>query len=105
MVDPDARRLIVASALRLHVARTLGTGPLSTDLHTAGRRLRPADDRLARVHGLSFEPTYPGTGEVEDVRGGQRLVLTCQAAHRGEAVATVVTTLIGGRSPQVTVMP
>ena len=105
MLDLPARRLIVASALRLHVARTLGTGPVGDDLPAAAARLRPADDGLARTHGLAFAPPYPGGGEVETVRGGTRLVLCCRVTHAGEPAGRVVTVLIPGRPPQVSTLP
>ena len=104
MLDPAARRLVVASALRLHVARTLGTGPVD-DLLVARARLHAGDDTLSRSHGLTFDPDYPGWGEVEDVSGGARLVLSCHAAHAGEPAGRVVTVLIPGRAASVSTLP
>ena len=106
MLEPAARRLIVAAALRLHVARCLGAGTPCEDLDETARRLRMPGDRLERTSGLVFEPEYPGvTDGPRTVRGGQRLVLTCLARHRGEPAADVVTTLVLGRPPQVTAAP
>jgi hypothetical protein len=116
VVAPDARRLVVAAALRLHVARRLGPAPLPADLDAGGLeavadRLRPdavaGDDTLRRAYGLTFEPGYPGAGPgVEQVRGGRRrLVLECAAWRGGEPAAVVVTTLVPGRAPQVSALP
>ena len=110
MVEPAARRLVVASALRLHVAQRIGLrvadAATGDDLLALARALRPADDRLARVHGLTFDPGFPGvTAGPEEVAGGRRLVLACLARHAGEPVATVVTTLIPGREPRVATPP
>lgn len=109
MVVSDARRLVVAAALRLHLARRLGPEALPADLDAAGLlaiadRLRPVDE-LDRSYGLSFDPDYPGAGRVEEVRGGRRLVLVCAAARGGEPAAVVVTTLVPGRVPQVSAAP
>lgn len=110
MLDPAARRLLVAAVLRLHLAQRLGAGPLPADLdddglRAAGARLA-ADADLERRHGLGFDPAYPGASDgVETVRGGRRLVLTCRATHRGEPAAVVVTTLVPGREPLVSAAP
>lgn len=105
-VEPDARRLIVASVLRLHVASILGTGPVGDDVGGAAAALCLVDDTLARRHGLAFEPGYPGVDADTAAAGGPaRLVLVCRATHRGEPAAVVVTTLIPGRAPQVTAAP
>ena len=103
MLDPAARRLIVASALRLHVARTIGTGPVD-DLPAAAAALVP-DPSFSRTHGLAFDPGFPGWGEVETVHGGSRLVLSCRVSHAGEPAGRVVTVLIPGRPPQVSTLP
>ena len=105
MLDPAARRLVVASALRLHVARTLGLGPVGDDLAAAAARLRGGDEVLGREYGLRFDPAYPGWGDVEAVSGGSRLVLTCRVTHAGEPAGRVVTVLIPGRPPQVSTLP
>lgn len=107
-MDEAGRRLVVAAVLRRHVAATLGAGPLAADLDPEGLRraaaaLRPADDGLARAHGLTFAPDYPGAAL--GTAGGARLVLVCRAAHAGEPAALVVTTLLPGRPPQVTAAP
>ena len=103
MLDPAARRLIVASALRLHVARALGTGPVD-DLPAAAAALSP-DHAFCRTYGLSFDPGFPGWGEVETVHGGSRLVLSCRASYGGEPAGRVVTVLIPGRPAQVSTLP
>lgn len=110
MLEPAARRLLVAAALRLHLAQRLGPGPLPADLDDDGLRAAGArligDDDLTRRHGLAFAPPYPGTTTgVEAVRGGRRLVLTCRATHRGQPAAVVVTTLVPGRTPLVSAAP
>lgn len=101
MVDSAARRLIVASAVRLHVAQRRGTGPVAADLLGCARRLTGTGE-VERRYSVTFDPAYPGvTAGVE----GSRLVLLCAAAYRGETVATVVTTLVAGRAPLVTAAP
>ena len=112
MDDDGARRLIVASALRLHATRRLGTVlPGDADLTDAARRLGEGTGRLARVHGLGFSPAYPGVGagvEEIDTEIGTvcRLVLACRADDRhGPGAGTAFTTLIAGRAPQVSVAP
>lgn len=110
VIEPAARRLVVVSALRLHVARTIGLGAVSPDADAAAlvalaTRLRPGDDGLRETYGLAFEPEYPGWGEVETVTGGRRLVLTCRASYAGATAADVVTVLIPGRAPQVSAVP
>jgi hypothetical protein len=105
-VDPGARRLIVAAAVRLHVARRLGPGTPREDLVDTAHRLRMPDDHLRCTYGLTFEPDYPGvTAGPQAVRGGHRLVLGCLARHHDEPAATVITTLILGRPPQITAAP
>jgi hypothetical protein len=106
VIDPDARRLIVAAAVRLHVARRLGPDTPCIDLLDTAHRLRMPDEHLRCTYGLAFEPDYPGvTSGEQAVRGGRRLVLVCLARHHGEPAATVITTLILGRAPQVTAAP
>jgi hypothetical protein len=105
VVDPHARRLIVAAAVRLHVARRLGAGTPCRNLHDAARRLRGADE-LRRTHGVTFDPGYPGaTAGIRTVEGGERLVLACRAHLRGVPAAVVVTSLIRGRPAQVSAAP
>jgi hypothetical protein len=105
VVDPDARRLVVAAAVRLHVAHRFGTRTPCGDLHDAARRLRGADD-LLRTHGVTFDPGYPGaTAGIHTVEGGERLVLACRANLRGAPAALVITSLIRGRPVQVSAAP
>ena len=106
VVEPDARRLIVAAVLRLHVARRLGPDAPCTDLLDAARRLRVPGHALRSTYGLTFEPDYPGISSgPRSVRGGRRLVLACLARHHGEPAATLITTLILGRPPHVAAAP
>jgi hypothetical protein len=87
--------------LRLHVTRRIGhlVDP-DADLLELARRLSgdPA--------GLRCDPPYPGaTTGVERVGHGTRLVLACVAYRRGQAAGIAFTTLIPGRTPQVSVAP
>jgi len=108
MLDDGARRLLVASVLRLYATRRLGTVvPAGADLAGAARRLAEDVEHLATIYGLSFAPSYPGVGAgVEDVGDSRRLVLACRAADRyGPGAGTAFTTLIPGRPPQVSLAP
>jgi hypothetical protein len=105
VVDPDAGRLVVASVLRLHVARRLGAGAPCEDLVETAHRLRVPGDHFHRTYGITLDPDYPGvTTGVEEVRGGRRLVLACLADRHGEPAA-VITTLVLGRPPRVVAAP
>jgi hypothetical protein len=105
MVDPHARRLIVAAAVRLHVARRLGASEPCLDLRAAAHRLRSVDD-LRQTHALTFDPDYPGvTAGPRTVHRGERIVLACLARHHDVPAAVVITTLIRGRPPQVSAAP
>jgi hypothetical protein len=108
--DPAARRLVVAGALRLHLARRLGSGvpPEADDdaLRRAAELLATDVDRTAGLHRVAFDPPYPGTGVVQPVRHGRRLVLTTAARDDdGTALGVVLTVLVPGRAAQVQISP
>ena len=108
MTDPSARRLAAAAALRLHLSRVVGAGVAAdADLAACAARLAVGAEHLAAVHGLHFRPAYPGVSAGEErLATGRRLVLTCDALDRdGHRVGTVLTALIAGRAPQVSVAP
>ena len=111
-LDDQARRLMLASGLTRRAELDLRGQPIprgaeGEDLLALARRLGALAPRLERAHGVRFDPRYPGvTAGVELVAGGPRLVLACAAVDAGGVrVGVVFTTLIAGRSPQVTVAP
>ena len=110
MDDPAGRRLVVAGALRLHLARRLGPGvPADSDddaLCAAAALLSEGVDTVAGLHRVSFDPPYPGDGTVEHVRHGRRLVLRTTARDDdGTGLGLVLTVLIPGREPAVQISP
>ncbi|MGH2746781.1 MAG: hypothetical protein ACRDKB_02505 [Actinomycetota bacterium] len=54
--------------------------------------------------GARFEPTYPGS-IAEDVTGRGSLVLECAVEVGGEPLGVVLTVLIPGRRPEVSIAP
>lgn len=111
MTDPAARRLVVAGALRLHLGRVLGPGGLPVDLDDDALRRTAASlatdvDTRAGLHRVRFDPPYPGTGAVQAVRHGRRLVLrTAARDDDGTTLGVVLTVLVPGREPQVQISP
>ncbi len=110
-LELEARRLFVSAALTTHAARLL-RGRISTaaganELLTLARRLGEETKGVERRHHLCFDPPYPGvTLGVESAGTGLRLVLACRASDlEGSPLGVVFTTLIPGRSPQVSVAP
>lgn len=107
----EARRLFVAAALTMHVARiikgrVLSAGSDARDLLSLARSLDA--EHVEHAHGISFDPPYPGlTSGVEITSSGLRLLLACRAydGRDGTPLGVVFTTLISGRSPQVSVAP
>jgi hypothetical protein len=111
-VDGDlsrqALRLALGAELTHRATRHIG-GRIreSADLAALARGLGEIAAPVERAHRLRFEPPYPGaTGGVEDLRAARRIVLACTALDAAGAPAAVVfTTLIAGRSPQVSAAP
>jgi hypothetical protein len=110
-LDLETRRLYLSAALTAQAVRSIG-GRVSPDsdagdLLALARDLGGQMEHAERVHRISFEPPYPGvTAGVEAVVGGLRLLLACHASDRdGRQLGVVFTTLIPGRSPQVSVAP
>ena len=110
-LELEARRLFVSAALTTHASRLLrgrisaAAGP--NELLTLARRLGEETERVERRHHLCFDPPYPGvTLGVESAGTGLRLVLACRASDLERSpLGVVFTTLIPGRSPQVSVAP
>jgi hypothetical protein len=105
----EARRLFVSAALTTHAVRSVhGRVPSGSDaggLLALARRLGEGIDPVERRYGLRFEPSYPGlTAGPEAVRDGFRIVFACRAFDR-EPLGVVLTTLIPGRLPRVSVAP
>ena len=102
---------MLASGLTRRAELELGGQPIASgaeghDLLALARRLSALAPRLERAHHLRFDPLYPGvTAGVEPIAGGPRLVLACAAVDDDVRLGVVFTTLIAGRSPQVTVAP
>lgn len=111
MIDPAARRLVVVGVLRLHLRRVLGPGGLPRDLDDdallrAAGSLATGVDALSGLHRMRFDPPYPGTGAVQEVRHGRRLVLrTALGDEDGTPLGVVLTVLVPGREPQVQISP
>jgi hypothetical protein len=110
-LDLETLRLYMSAALTAQVARSIGrrvaTDSNAGDLLALARSLRTRMEHAERVHRISFDPPYPGvTSGVEAVGGGLRLLLACRASDRdGRQLGVVFTTLIPGRSPQVSLAP
>jgi hypothetical protein len=100
----QGRRLALAADLTSRARRCAREA--GDDLPALARRLAGIAPAAERAHRVRFDPPYPGTGGVEDVRGGRRLVLACRALGAdGAPEGVVVTTLIEGRAPLVSVAP
>jgi hypothetical protein len=110
-LDLETRRLYLSAALTTQAARSVGQRVSADsdagDLLALARGLGGQMEHAERVHRISFEPPYPGvTAGVEAVGGGLRLLLACRASDRdGRQLGVVFTTLIPGRSPQISVAP
>ena len=109
-LDLEARRLFVSAALGAHATRCLhGRVPAGYDaeeLLAVARRLGEGIAPVRQRYRLRFEPPYPGlTAGPERARGGSRIVLACRALGEEGPFGVVFTTLIPGRSPQVSVAP
>ncbi|QIN78167.1 hypothetical protein GBA65_06195 [Rubrobacter marinus] len=111
VLEREARRLHLSTALTAHAVRSIGgripADAAPDDLLELARGLGNGIERVASRQHLSFEPPYPGaTAGTEGVRGGLRLVLACEARGQGgEALGVVFSTLIPGRLPSVSVAP
>ena len=111
ILDLEARRLFVSTALTTHAVRSLGgrvaVDGNAEDLLALARRLAEEVGLLERRYRLRFEPPYPGiTAGVEAAGGSLRLVLACTALDFEEQpLGVVFTTLIPGRLPQTSVAP
>ena len=101
----QGRRLALAADLTSRARRCARDG--GDDPPALARRLEAIAPAVERAHRVRFDPPYPGAGGgVENVRGGRRLVLACRAlGAAGAPEAVVVTTLIEGRAPLVSVAP
>jgi hypothetical protein len=114
-VDTDLRRqalrLALSAELTHRAARQAGervpAGADAAALIALARGLAVIAAPVERAHRLRFAPAYPGaTAGVQEARAGRRLVLACAALDAaGGPEATVFTTLIPGRAPQVTAAP
>ncbi len=110
-LELEARRLFVSAALTTHAARLLrgriATAAGADQLLALARRLGEETEFVERRHRLRFDPPYPGvTPGVESAGAGLRLVLACRTKDlEGKPLGVVFTTLIPGRSPQVSVAP
>jgi hypothetical protein len=107
-VSRQALRLALGAELT-HRAGRISGGRIAAEADLAGlaRELAELAAPVERAHRLRFDPPFPGvTGGVEELRGARRIVLACTALDAGGAPAAVVfTTLIAGRSPQVSAAP
>jgi hypothetical protein len=101
----QGRRLTLAADLTARARRCARAA--GDDLPGLARRLEGIAAEVERAHRVRFDPPYPGAGDgVRAVRGGRRLVLACRAlTAAGVVEAVVLTTLIEGRPPQVSVAP
>jgi hypothetical protein len=110
-LEPGARRLFVSAALTAHAARRLrgriAAAAGANKLLALARRLGEETEFVERRHRLRFDPPYPGvTPGIESAGASLRLVLACRASDlEGKPLGVVFTTLIPGRSPQVSVAP
>ncbi|MEA2385432.1 MAG: hypothetical protein QOH72_5403 [Solirubrobacteraceae bacterium] len=107
-IDRQALRLALGAELTHRAGRCAGGRvPADADLAGLARQLTEIAAPVQRAHRLRFDPPFPGvTRGVEELRAGRRLVLACTVRDAGGAPeATVFTTLIAGRAPQVAVAP
>ncbi|GAC1535106.1 MAG: hypothetical protein NVS2B7_03900 [Herpetosiphon sp.] len=111
LLEPEARRLVLAATLAGQARRKLGgrvpTAATGAVLAALARCLSEQFTAFERIHGLQFIPSYPGLTVGPEASGtGVRLVLACVARHAdGTPLGVVVTTLIAGRFVQVSVAP
>jgi hypothetical protein len=111
MLEPQACRLGLAAALTGHMRRQLGgrisANSTGADLLALARRLVEEIRSVERTYSVRFAPAYPGaTSGPEAIAGGVRLVLACATFHaNGTPLGVVWTTLIPGRSAQVSIAP
>jgi hypothetical protein len=107
ILDLERRRLLISATLTAQARRCLGETLAAGELLDMARRMNEGADSIERAHRLRFEPAYPGvTAGPESVGGTSRLLLACNVRDRdGAPVGVVFTTLIAGRSPQVSVAP
>jgi class 3 adenylate cyclase len=106
----EGRRLALASALMRHAAERAGQLPPEADvaaLLVAGRSLARGVDDFEERHHVRFDPAYPGVVAGPEATGKRARVLFACTASRpdGRAVGAVLTTLIAGRRPTVSVGP
>jgi hypothetical protein len=111
VLDLERRRLLISAALTAQARRRLGSSLTAKigagELLDLALGLSEGAGSIERAYRLRFGPPYPGiTAGPQIVGGTGRLLLVCEAfAHDGSPIGTVFTTLIAGRSPQVSVAP
>jgi hypothetical protein len=106
-LDLERRRLLISATLTAQARRRLGETLAAGELLDMARGLSEGAASIEHAYHLRFEPAYPGvTAGPESVARTSRLLLACNVRDRdGAPVGVVFTTLIAGRSPQVSVAP
>jgi hypothetical protein len=107
ILDLERRRLLISATLTAQARRRLGETLAAGELLDMARGLSEGAASIEHAYHLRFEPAYPGvTAGPESVARTSRLLLACNVRDRdGAPVGVVFTTLIAGRSPQVSVAP
>lgn len=107
-LDDQTKRLVLARWLTRRAGDAVG-GTVPAD--ASPEALRELSARLDRVVGegpplaeLGFEPPYPGR-VAEDSTVHTRLVFECDVDAGGDPLGVVLTVLIAGRRPEVSVAP
>jgi hypothetical protein len=107
-IDDQMRRLVLARWLTTRVANEIGeTVPADASpesLEELASRLDPVADNRMPFADVRFEPPYPGR-IVEDATHRSRLVLECSAGVEEDPLGVVLTVLIAGRRPEVSIAP
>lgn len=107
-LDDQMRRLVLGRWLTRRAGEAVG-GVVPAE--TSPENIEELAARLGKVvadgpppAGARFEPTYPGS-LAEDVTGRGSLVLECAVEVGGEPLGVVLTVLIPGRRPEVSIAP
>jgi hypothetical protein len=107
-IDDQMRRLVLARWLTARVANEVG-GTVPADaspesLEELASRLDPAAGNRLPFAEVRFAPPYPGR-IVEDATHRSRLVLECSVDVDEVPLGVVLTVLIAGRRPEVSIAP
>jgi hypothetical protein len=107
-IDDQMRRLVLAGWLTARVRNEVG-GTVPADaspknLEELASRLDPVVGNRPPLAEVRFDPPYPGR-IVEDAARRSRLVLECSVDVDEAPLGMVLTVLIPGRRPEVSIAP